>query len=370
LFQERGPITLETLVPTELHTASSEFRSRIPELDGFRGVAILLVLTGHTLTFTLKLADYAGLKMGETGVLLFFILSGYLITRLLSDEESRTGTISLPGFYLRRARRLLPALAMFLAGLAILQVSGMIANVPAKDFAAAILYVRNIFGRSPATEHLWSLSLEEQFYTAWPLLFLCLGRKRMAGTAIGVTVLVMLWRSLAISLQLWDYETGLFYIRPWFRFDAIAIGCWLALTRLPRCPGWAFAVVAPVLAAWAVGGEQISHAMFITVQTALSALLFFSVVQGGPVIRGLLSARWLCWLGGISYSLYLWQQLFTVALPMTLWIRHFPWNILASFSLAIISRQFIERPFLAMKRNRMPNHEPIPLLRLRESGLQ
>jgi peptidoglycan/LPS O-acetylase OafA/YrhL len=108
--------------------------SRVPELDGFRGLAILLVVTGHTLTFTLHFLQYAGLKLGEVGVLLFFVLSGYLITTLLRDEADRTGTIFLKAFYRRRAYRLLPALGVFLAGVALLRSMGLITNVSNRDF--------------------------------------------------------------------------------------------------------------------------------------------------------------------------------------------------------------------------------------------
>jgi peptidoglycan/LPS O-acetylase OafA/YrhL len=309
----------------------------------------------------LKFWDYAGLKMGETGVLLFFVLSGFLITRLLRNEAGRTGTISLGHFYLRRARRLLPALAVFLAALALLRAAGLLPDLPDRDFAAAILYVRNIFGRSRATEHLWSLSLEEQFYTLWPLLFLWLGRKRMLPFAVGLTLAVTVWRGVSIGLGLWDYESGLFYLRPWFRFDAIAIGCWLALARLPECPAWVFAVSVSALAGWTLFGEGVSHAFFITLQTLLTAVFFFSVVRGGPAVKRLFAAGWLRWLGGISYSLYLWQQLFLVALPTTLWVRHFPWNILVSIALAVLSKQYIERPFLEMRRSGPAVQPPLGL---------
>ena len=134
--------------------ASINTSPRIPELDGLRGLAILLVVTGHTFTFTLHFLPYAGLKMGEMGVLLFFVLSGYLITGLLRDEAGCTGTILSERSHIRRACRLLPALGVFLAGIALLRLAGLITDVPDKDFMSAIFYVHNIFGRSQSLGHL------------------------------------------------------------------------------------------------------------------------------------------------------------------------------------------------------------------------
>jgi peptidoglycan/LPS O-acetylase OafA/YrhL len=326
---------------------------RIPELDGFRGLAILLVVAGHTFAFTFHFLPYFGNKLGEIGVLLFFVLSGYLITGLLRDEAGYTGTISLREFYIRRACRLLPALGAFLAGIALLRLMGLIADVPVGDFVETIFYVRNIFGHSQSLAHLWSLSLEEQFYTLWPFLFLRLGVKRMLNVAFGLSILVMVWRGAAISLNLWNYNTGVFYERPWFRFDAIAIGCWLALHPLPKSPKWVFILSGAGLISWSLYGEQVSRSFFITLQTVLAAALLYSVVNGGSGVRSLLSLSWLRWLGGISYSLYLWQQIFTVSMPRIGWVTLFPWNIMTLFLLAVISRLWIEKPFLELGRRHL-----------------
>jgi peptidoglycan/LPS O-acetylase OafA/YrhL len=346
--------------PAEAHIKTSP---RIPELDGSRGLAILLVVVGYTFAFTLHFLPNAGIQMGEMGVLLFFVLSGYLITGLLRDEAARTGTISLGAFYIRRVCRLLPALAVFLAGIALLRWMGLITDVPVRDFIEAIFYVRNIFGHSLSLGHLWSLSLEEQFYTLWPFLFLWLGAKRMSRVALGLSLLVMVWRGLAISLHLWEYNSGVFFQRPWFRFDAIAIGCWLALTALPKSPKGLFAFSAAGLMSWSLYGEQVSRPLFITLQTILAAAALFSVVQGGPIVRALLSQSWLRWLGGISYSLYLWQQIFTVSTPSIGWFRVFPLNMLTALSLAILSRRFVEKPFLEIGRRHLANRKSPQLAR-------
>ena len=321
-------------------------RVRIPELDGFRGLAILLVITGHTLTFTLKIATGVGEQLGHLGVLLFFILSGFLITGLLRAEFEQTETIRLKRFYLRRVFRLLPPLFVFLIGVEALRLIHLINDVPITDILAVLAYVRNVVGRSQSLGHLWSLSLEEQFYTVWPLLFVLLGERRMRQTALWITVGVMLWRGVAITFDLWSYTTGVFYLRPWFRFDSIAIGCWLAFLTLPKFTVRLWWFLAGTLLIWALWGEESSRALFLTIETVLAAAFFAAIIGGGLFVRGFFSARWMQWLGKISYSLYLWQQIFTVSTFKVGWLRLFPFNILAALLLAILSHQFVELPFL------------------------
>lgn len=135
-----------------------------PQLDGLRGLAIVLVLAGHVLEFGFGIhTDFGGL-----GVLLFFLLSGFLITGLLDREKTRTGAISLRAFYIRRVLRLFPALFIFLATQCVLIETRVVTDTPWYAVAACLLYVRNIWGRGSTTGHIWSLSLEEQFYTSWP----------------------------------------------------------------------------------------------------------------------------------------------------------------------------------------------------------
>src|SRR5258708_4878834 len=155
----------------------------IPELDGFRGMAILCVITGHLLEFRSGSIEIRGIarSVAQTGVLLFFVLSGFLITGVLSRERSITGRVHLKGFYLRRVLRLGPALLLFLATAILLMSLGLITDVPKKELLECLLYARNFFGRSLSLSHMWSLSLEEQFYWAGPLTFslLPLGRSQV-----------------------------------------------------------------------------------------------------------------------------------------------------------------------------------------------
>jgi peptidoglycan/LPS O-acetylase OafA/YrhL len=154
----------------------------------------------------------------------------------------------------------------------------------------------------------------------------------------------------AIKLGLWPYETGVFYLRPWFRFDAISIGCCMALVRLPSAPRFLLPVAGIGLTMWCWQGEQISRAWYITIQTLLAAVILFSVIKSAGVVRQLFSNGLLRWLGTVSYSLYLWQQLFLVtSAPNWGSMRRFPLNVMLAFLVASASHYLIEQPFLRLK---------------------
>src|SRR5579863_3401722 len=134
----------------------------IPELDGFRGVAVLVVVVGHYLEFRLPHRNTYFATLDKLGVLLFFVLSGFLITGLLHRERSATGIISFRKFYIRRVLRLAPAFLLFLGVVLVLISLGWITDVPRREILECLFYARNIFGHSLSLGHVWSLSLEEQ----------------------------------------------------------------------------------------------------------------------------------------------------------------------------------------------------------------
>lgn len=155
-----------------------ERRSGIPALDGLRAIAVALVLIGH--------GGIPGVSGGFIGVDVFFVLSGFLITSLLLDELGRTGRIELTGFWIRRARRLLPALVLM-----VLTVAAARQLLPERsltglrdDAIAAFLWMANwrfvaqktdyfTQGAPPSPlQHTWSLGVEEQYYFVWPLLLI------------------------------------------------------------------------------------------------------------------------------------------------------------------------------------------------------
>ncbi|MEO7329892.1 MAG: acyltransferase, partial [Minicystis sp.] len=151
---------------------------RIPSLDGLRAISILVVLFGHmagTRNFAFSFLDRLPTsELANFGVRVFFVISGFLITRLLFEEHARSGTVSLRGFYLRRTLRIFPAFYVFVAVVLVLDRLGKITLLP-YDALTALTYTMNFHptaSRSWQVGHLWSLSVEEQFYLLWPAIVL------------------------------------------------------------------------------------------------------------------------------------------------------------------------------------------------------
>ncbi len=315
----------------------------VPALNGLRGIAILGVLGVHLF----------GLSGGFYGVDLFFVLSGFLITTLLLEEHDRTGLVSLRAFYIRRARRLLPALGAVLILIAVVgpmfYSPGLVASIVASGLYAANI-VRG-FGHSdflaatPAA-HLWSLAQEEQFYVLWPIALLALRRRLterrvMTLLAAGFVALVLYRAALAGAGAGWHR----LYYAPDTHMDGLVLGCLLAYARrrglttvsaVTGCVAGALVVAAFILGAqtvpWSVGGLPV-------VEVAAAALVL-AALSPGPV-RAVLSARPLVWIGALSYSLYLWQ---IPAMWLTGWNDR--WGALAlTAALTLISYYVIERPF-------------------------
>jgi len=335
----------------------------LPQLDGFRGLAVILVLSGHVLEFsTLSLVwRRLGEASASLGVFLFFVLSGFLITNLLYVERRDTGKISLRNFYIRRVLRLGPALLLFLSVIVFLRARGAITDIPRYEILSSLFYTRNFFGHSNSLAHLWSLSLEEQFYLCWPLVFSLVPLKRDFVVSVWVTASIAIWRGLAIHFDLFDYGQGIYYVRPYFRFDSILIGACLAMAlvarpefllrariiglRLPATLLWS------ALLWWTFFGESISRPLYLSIQMVLIACLLGQLVLAE---RGwsltLFRQPSMCYVGKISYSLYLWQQIFLVTkIPNWGVLRLFPMNVLISFALAVVSYHLIEKPALRLK---------------------
>jgi peptidoglycan/LPS O-acetylase OafA/YrhL len=334
-----------------------------PQLDGFRGLAILLVLVEHTLRHSLGLNGFWN-HFGNLGVVLFFGLSGFLITGLLCAESSRDGGIDLRAFYTRRFLRIVPAMWALLVIVAGLTVVGAVTDVPWKGFAEAALFVRNIFGRDTTLSHLWSVSIEVQYYIAWPLAFLVFRPKgaRVAGWFIILGVIA--WRTWAILSHRFPPDSPVIYLRTDFRLDAIMAGSLLALSRhlgntfwrdpAPKWAAWMHPIwMAPALVAWSAVGLDLPHvsSQWITGQVALGAGLLAACARfPRSIFSSICSQAWLRALGRWSYSLYLWQQIFLVTKsPDWGWFRHFPANLALTFGAALLSHYLIELPCLRMK---------------------
>ena len=305
------------------------------------------------------------MELGPSGVSIFFVLSGFLITNLLIKEESDYGNIDLKLFFFRRAFRLFPALWLYLTIIAIGVYFGYLPDSGWHSISGAFLYVRNIVGRGHETGHLWSLSLEEQFYFCWPLaLILTRNRTRLRILIATLPVVTSpLWRHIA-ELHSFVPNGGTTYMRTDFRLDSPAFGCCLALAKNSKSalllhifasPKWShrlFCTAFIGLATWhilrayqfSVGGFDYSIA---------SIFAFFLIASQicRPSVRHLQFDRQaMVFLGQISYGLYIWQQLFlgpsTPLLP-------FRSNLILALCLlgvlTMVSYYLIEKPFVKFK---------------------
>jgi peptidoglycan/LPS O-acetylase OafA/YrhL len=229
-----------------------------------------------------------------------------------------------------------------------------------------LFYARNIFGRSLTLGHIWSLSLEEQFYLLWPFAFFLLPMKRSASIVTAVCVAFATSRGAAIWANLFHYESGVYYMRPYFRFDSILVGAalilWLvssprgvqALRKLsstvPAIVLWGGLLI------WTALGEKASRAAYLTVQEILvTAVLAQIVLCNRTVLAAVFRTRLLRYLGAISYSLYLWQQLFLVTYTPS-WgrLRDLPLSMVVPLLLATASYHLIEKPVLRLKNRLAP----------------
>ncbi len=301
----------------------------IRALDGLRGLAIVGVLLFHG----------GHLRGGFLGVDLFFVLSGFLITSLLLAEHSRTDRIALGAFWARRARRLLPALVLVLFFVALYAVvwADPTAYTTIRDDALATLgYVANwraiavgndyfsLFASQSPLEHTWSLAIEEQFYVVWPLAFFGIAAwwHRRTAAAVLVTALVLGATSTGLMVLLYKAaDTSRAYYgtdtRATALFAGIAVAAAIALWGHVR--GRVLRVALEVTAigalgalayAWtSVGGgfPRLYHGGFLATGIAAAVIILAAIhPQRGPIAVAL-SFPPLCWLGLISYGLYLWH---------------------------------------------------------------
>jgi peptidoglycan/LPS O-acetylase OafA/YrhL len=347
----------------------------IPALDGVRAVAVFLVILYHF--------GFSRVPGGH-GVMLFFVLSGFLITWLLLKENDKTGTISLKGFYWRRVLRIFPAFYVFW----FLMVAYLLArgkDVPWAHAWSSFFYLSNYYAalnHHPENlfSHTWSLAIEEQFYLLWPAAFIFLRRdlRRLTGFLVALIALVWVYRAVLV----YGFGVNISYIYSAFdtRLDHLMVGCLLAVLlkreALPRV--WSAVttnaaaplVTIALLAASVYAGQEslapryrdvfgyavepLLMAVFIVQMVKLSASGAWSWTEWG----------WVKYLGRISYPLYLYQQ-FTIY-PTSKALAFLPWPlqlagvIAATVIAASLSYFLVERYFLKLK-DAGRKHEQRPL---------
>ena len=332
---------------------------RVPTLDGLRAISIMAVVIGHlagTNGFPPQATAIIAnryLDVSYLGVRVFFVISGFLITGILINEHRRSGGISLKRFYLRRTVRIFPAYYAYILALILLTFLG-IAQVTANDVAHAVTYTMNYDNdRSWDVGHLWSLAVEEQFYLLWPATIVLLGLRWGGRAAFAVILLAPIFR--IIEFYVFTGMKPLIGNTFETTADAIAMGCILALTidnLVTR--SWFQRIIASrwmilALLAVALGLSIRSDTDVIVGHTltnlAVALVVARCVLRPHGIVGRTLETRPLVAIGVLSYSIYLWQQLFLNRTTDQV-ITTFPLNIVLAAIAAVASYSLIERPFL------------------------
>jgi len=342
----------------------------LPTLDGWRAIAIFAVLLDHQVEYS-PLASYPRLiafaHTGPNGVSLFFAISGFLICSRLLEEREAYGCISLRGFYVRRACRILPPAFLYLAALVALSSFGLIL-VSSRELWSSLLFSRNYLsdqwihrGWGGYTIHYWSLAVEEHFYLLWPAALVLFGKRRARWFALGLACSVALWRTLDSHYHWFNRVIPglLFGCRTDVRLDALLLGCLAALVledprvraAFSRLTSWAWwMLVAGYVAFQAFYFVQGSRTYSIF-ESALLAVIVAGTVYGDRTwVYAFLEREPMKWIGRLSYSLYLWQQLFLLpqARSSMAVLQQFPLGLMMLFLCAWLSYRFVERPFIRL----------------------
>lgn len=343
------------------------------DIDGLRSLAVAGVVFYHS--------NPEWLPGGFVGVDVFFVISGYLITSLLLAEIGRSGGIDFAEFYARRIRRLFPALAVvvfstLIAGLFLLDPLGQLQSLSGSAIAT-VLYVSNFYfwkttggyfqdsAESQPLLHMWSLSVEEQFYLVWPLMLFLLARvARARGWSWRISIILMMFAVLAGSLAMSIYGTShfreaTFFLMPTRAWEfmagallalipsgAVHGSVWMSRSRSLACCLGAAAVIVSML----LFDDRTPFPGFAAMVpvTGAALIIFSGLYKGEVAVSRLLESRLAVRIGVLSYSWYLWHwPLLVLARVADLGSMHPLRDLLIaliSLGLADLTYRFVETP--------------------------
>lgn len=335
-------------------------QSYYPSLDGFRGIAILNVLIGHSV------GDFRLIHSGGFGVSIFFVISGFLITTLLLKEKERTGTISLRKFYIRRFLRIFPVAYLYLIVMVLFNFLFSL-KIPVAAFLSAALYLQNttmITDYILYVGHYWSLSVEEQFYLLFPFLLKRSGKLYLVIIAVALFFIPII--SYSDLHHLWHNKV-LHHIAEILGFmPGILIGAlfavlfYLNLLRISEVVTGKYKSFLCFLVFLLAGYCFNNHPMHLPTSgmqmfsnVLIALLILVSLQKDDSVFYRAVTNPYLIYIGTLSYSIYIWQQMFTLDGP--------PWkgmfflsdsmvlNLILLGIISWVSYHFYEKNFLKLK---------------------
>lgn len=334
---------------------------QFPSLNGWRAVAILLVLANHARIINGCPAEIGRLSAkvfgSVLGVRCFFTVSGLLITWLMLKEESEGGNLSLKRFYARRAARILPVYLACLLVLAILHWTAFYPQ-PLHIWLQLLTFTRN-FHQSAQPEflpsaHLWSLSVEEQFYLLWPIAFLLLCRRpRLRLALLGLVFFIAAgWNTVTL---LGAFNRHLYFLfqdhSTFVQMDCVTLGCVAAILLKFRPEEVQRFFQKNSLGIFCASSALIVIPEIVGTATTLQAVAFACLMLQSALFPHfppfkILNHPWLVKVGILSYSMYIWQQLVFCFWPApTLWFLAFPATLLVAW----LSYSLVEKPFFPLR---------------------
>jgi peptidoglycan/LPS O-acetylase OafA/YrhL len=347
----------------------------IPSLNGLRAISIMMVIAYHYYQNKYfpdtKLIRYVGMFFfnGTLAVNIFFVISGFLITTLLKNEESEHNSVSLSNFYARRIIRIFPAYYFLLFIYFILNLIGYI-HITTTGWLSILFFAKQFHYDLHETSHLWSLSVEEVFYLAWPLLFMKAGEKKV------ITTLCLISMVVIIRVCKFNFPLPPLIDTVFTRGDALLIGCLFAIkydkiSELINTYRKYVILIVPLLVTSILFYNYLykvllnpDHTYFSFLLTSvvysffgaeglftnliLGIIIIFSINEKGLWFK-LLNLPVMNHIGKLSYSIYLWQQLFTSERPL---MHSLPlvMSVLIIYLLGCSSYYLVERPFFKLKK--------------------
>ena len=336
---------------------------RVPSLDGFRAISIILVIIAHcrfSRGFPFQSQVQKSVQIGTLGVTIFFVISGFLITTLLLVEELKNEKINVKFFYARRFFRIVPVYVLYISVLLLFKNTGHLI-ITRNNLVHLVTFTSNFDKSAPAVfQHLWSLSVEEQFYLIWPAVFIVFKKH------LKFAVLIFLLLSCFSRVLSYKFPAdGVLILSQFLNFsDSIFIGALGGIIffenqdicKLKIFNSYIFQIIAVIFISLfkyfpLYGQFGLIALPFGTsiVSISILFLIFCYLTPSDKAIFRLLNSRVIVHIGILSYSIYIWQQFFLLGKDAA-W-RTFPYNLLEVYVISLASYYLWEKPFLKLKRS-------------------